>query len=119
MNFRQTYTVVLVVTTQKVAIHGILLRYQTLTATHDESTAWIGIGSVLLILWKQTRIVASVVGPSLVAIDLVAISVLHISTPSIFNLQVFEQHNGTISTRIGMPKIYVESWDKVVVYAAS
>jgi hypothetical protein len=103
---RQTYTVVLVVVTQQLAIHGILLRRQNLTATHDESTAWIGLGSALLVLLKQTRIAASVVGVSLITIYLVGISVLHISTPSLFTLQVFELSNSTtISKRIGMPKI--------------
>ena len=114
----QTYTILLVVTTQRLALCGILLRRQTLTATHDESTAWIGLGSALLVLWKQTRIAASVVGTSLITIYLVGISVLHISTPSLFNLQVFDQPNGTkISTRIGMPKISVPSVGEL--YAAS
>jgi hypothetical protein len=104
---RQTYTVLLVVATQRLALYGILLRRQTLTATHDESTAWVGLGSALLVLWKQTHIAASVVGTSLITIYLVGISVLHISTPSLFNLQVFDQPNSTmISTRIGMPEIY-------------
>ncbi|KIM72760.1 hypothetical protein PILCRDRAFT_15822 [Piloderma croceum F 1598] len=105
--FISTYTVLLVVTTQRLALYGILLRRQTLTATHDESTAWVGLGSALLVLWKQTHIAASVVGTSLITIYLVGISVLHISTPSLFTLQVFDQPNSTmISTRIGMPKIY-------------
>ena len=102
----QIYTIVLVVTTQKLAMQGIFLKYQTLTATHDESTAWIGLGSALLVLWKQTRIAASVIGALWVTIYLIGISVLHISTPSLFNIQVFEQPNAsTILTQKLMPKI--------------
>ena len=85
----QVYTVVLVVITQKLATQGMLLKPQTLTATHDESVAWSGLGSALLVLLKQTRIPASVLGTLLIAIYLIGISVLHISTPSLFNLQVF------------------------------
>jgi hypothetical protein len=102
----QVYAVGLVVITQKLATQGMLLKPQTLTATHDESVAWSGLGSALLVLLKQTRIPASVVGTLLIAIYLIGISVLHISTPSLFNLQVFEQPNGTnVSTTIGMPVI--------------
>lgn len=98
------YTVVLVVVTQQLAIQGILLKRQMLTTAHDESTAWSGLGSALLVLWKQTRIAASVVGTILITIYLMGISVLHVSTPSLFSLQIFELSNGTtISTRVGMP----------------
>lgn len=102
----QIYTVTLVVLTQQLAMHGILIKYQMLTATHDEATAWAGLGSALLVLWRQTHIAASVVGTLTVAIYLLGITILHISTPSLFNLQAFEQPNGTtISTKIGMPNI--------------
>jgi hypothetical protein len=100
------YTIVLVIVTQQLAIRGIVLKCQTLTATHDESAAWAGLGSALLVLWRQTRIAASVVGTLSVTIYLTGISVLHISTPSLFNLQVFDKPNGSnISTQIGMPGI--------------
>jgi hypothetical protein len=98
---------VLVVITQQLAIRGILHTHQTLTATHDESTAWNGLGSALLALWRQTRIAATVIGILLITAYLIGISVLHISTPTIFNLQVFEQPNATnISTQVAMPKIH-------------
>ena len=101
---RQIYTVALVVITQQLATQGSLFKYQTLTATHDDSTAWTGLGSALLVLRQQKNIAASVVGTLLVTIYLIGISILHISTPSLFNLQVFEQPNkSNISTRIGMP----------------
>jgi hypothetical protein len=97
---------VLIGVTQQLAIRGVVLKHQKLTATHDEIAAWTGLGSALLVLWRQTRIAASVVGTLSVTIYLIGISVLHISTPSLFNLQVFERPNGSnISTQIGIPNI--------------
>ena len=104
---------------QQLTTRGILLKYQTLTATHDESAAWAGLGSALLVLWSQTRIAASVIGSLSAAIYLMGISVLHISTPSLFNLQVFENLNAlTISTQIAMPNISNEiaSYESHVIY---
>lgn len=102
----QIYTAVLLLITQRLAMKGILHKYQTLTATHDQFAAWTGLGSALSVLWSQTRIAASVIGTLSITIYLVGISVLHISTPSLFNLQVFNNPNGTtIPTQIGMPQI--------------
>lgn len=116
---RQIYTVALIGVTQQLAIRGIVLKRQTLTAAHDESAAWTGLGSALLAVWRQTRIAASVVGTLSVAIYLIGISVLHISTPSLFNLQVFPRPNAsTVSTQIGMPNITddVYQYDSPVTY---
>jgi hypothetical protein len=88
------------------ALRDILLQRQALTATHDQSTAWTGLGSALLVVWRQFRIPASVFGTLLISIYLIGISILHISTPSLFHLQIFDQPNATtISTKIGMPVI--------------
>jgi len=62
------YTIVMVAVIQQLTTRGMLLKHQTLTATHDESTAWVGLGSALLVLWRQTRIAASVMGTLSVAI---------------------------------------------------
>ena len=106
VEFWEIYSVVLVVVTQQLAIQGVLIKHQTLTAAHDESTAWTGLGSALLVLWKQTHVAASVVGTISITIYLVGISVLHVSTPSLFSLQIFELPNGTtISTRVRMPSL--------------
>jgi hypothetical protein len=96
----------MVVIMQQLTTRGILLKRQMLTAAHDESTAWTGLGSALLVLWRQTRIAASVLGTLLITVYLIGIAVLHVSTPSLFGLQVFERPDGTnISTTIGMPVI--------------
>jgi hypothetical protein len=80
----------MVVIMQQLTTRGILVKRQMLTTTHDECTAWTGLGSALLVLWRQTHIAASVVGTLLIAIYLIGISVLHVSTPSLFSLEVFE-----------------------------
>jgi len=100
------FTTALVIVTQQLAHRDILLQRQTLTASHDQSTAWMGLGSALLVVWRQFRIPASVFGTLLVSVYLIGIAILHISTPSLFNLQIFDKPNTTvISTQIGMPII--------------
>ncbi|KII84282.1 hypothetical protein PLICRDRAFT_32355 [Plicaturopsis crispa FD-325 SS-3] len=104
----QLFTVSLVLTTQQLALRGTLLRRQTLTASHDETTAWTGLGSALVTLWRQTYLAASVLGTLSIALYLAGIAVLHVSTPSLFALQPFNNtDNGVISTTVGMPSFFL------------
>jgi hypothetical protein len=51
--FEQIYTTGMLVTTQQLALRRNLVQQQTLTATHDKSAAWNGLGSALLSIWRQ------------------------------------------------------------------
>jgi hypothetical protein len=102
----QVYTLLLVLVTQQLSVQGIFLKRQTITATHDEMTAWSGLGTALTVLWRQTQFTASVIGTLLIVIYFIGMSILHVSTPSLFNFQPFPRPNRTkVLTQKAMPQI--------------
>ncbi|KAJ6557621.1 hypothetical protein B0H19DRAFT_888703, partial [Mycena capillaripes] len=56
------YTAILVFVTQRLAMRRKLWSYQTLTATHDHISSWMGLGSALATLYNQISVPASVFG---------------------------------------------------------
>ncbi|KAH7904351.1 hypothetical protein BJ138DRAFT_931006 [Hygrophoropsis aurantiaca] len=107
--FYTVYTAVLVFATQRLALSYNFSRRQKLTSIHDISEAWIGIGAALSGLWDQIRIKTSMRATIAITIYLLSISVLHITSSSIIQLQTF---NATItvpvSTTIGWPDEFVD-----------
>ncbi|KAH7920674.1 hypothetical protein BV22DRAFT_785661 [Leucogyrophana mollusca] len=102
--FFTMFQAALVVSTQQLALRRNLLRYQTLTATHDQSNAWTGFGAALMSLWSQTRLSAATFGVSSVALYLLSISVLHVSSSSLINVETFNAtYPTTVATVLGMP----------------
>ncbi|KAI6040156.1 hypothetical protein EDC04DRAFT_1550562 [Pisolithus marmoratus] len=81
------YTTSLVAHTQQLALHRNLLLHQTLTATHDKSAAWNGLGEVLHIFRRRPR--AAIGGVVLVALYLCGIAGIGITSPVLFNLETF------------------------------
>ncbi|KAJ7203832.1 hypothetical protein GGX14DRAFT_569876 [Mycena pura] len=75
--------------TQKLAIHANFHARRTLTATHDNLSAWGGLGSALASLYNQFYPPASVVGTFVVTAYLGGISLLHVTTPAIFSVAGF------------------------------
>ena len=90
----QTWTTLMLLITQQLIILRDLGTRRTLTSTHDSDMAWSGLGRSLLTLWRQIEIPAHVGGTLTAVVYLTAIAVLHISTPSLF---IFEAFNQTIS----------------------
>ncbi|KAJ3556886.1 hypothetical protein NM688_g1777 [Phlebia brevispora] len=82
--FTILYCAVLVFLTQRIALHEFLKRPQTLTAMHDKSSAWLGLGSSLQTLSNQRKLVTDFLGVSLVALYLLLIFVVHTTLASIF-----------------------------------
>ncbi|KAI0929983.1 hypothetical protein AcV5_006808 [Taiwanofungus camphoratus] len=104
------YSVVLLVSTQRLALKRVLLKRQTLTAAHDVSSAWTGLGAALVSLWRQTSISASLFGTSLVAMYLAGTAVLHITTLSLFVIEAFNNTNAVIiPSTIGRHNITLNS----------
>ncbi|KAK0204400.1 hypothetical protein DFS33DRAFT_1423374 [Desarmillaria ectypa] len=104
------YLAGLVFVSQQLATRRNVRARQTLTATHDNISAWTGLGAALLALWRQTFIAASVIGALCVAAYFVFAAVLHITTPAIFSLQPFNTtRHATISTTLGTPNISVKN----------
>src|ERR1700761_9282082 len=78
----------------------------TLTAAHDNISAWAGLGSALATLFNQVSVPASVLGTLTIVGYLGCIAALHVSIPAILSVDAF---NTTVRVAIpastsGMPK---------------
>ncbi|KZT05120.1 uncharacterized protein LAESUDRAFT_750796 [Laetiporus sulphureus 93-53] len=101
-----TYTACLLLITQRLSLNSLLLRPRTLTALHDVSSAWTGLGAGLLSLWRQLSIPTAVFGTLGVAVYLGCLSILHISTPALFSMDAFNQTGALpVGFIAGMPSV--------------
>ncbi|KAJ7662602.1 hypothetical protein DFH06DRAFT_1471416 [Mycena polygramma] len=87
--FGTIYLGILVYVTQTISMRRILQTDQTLTAIHDSTAAWAGIGSAVYHLWHQTRVRGSVIGVLSIFCYLGGVLVLHVVTPALFAVQTF------------------------------
>ncbi|KAJ6459561.1 hypothetical protein C8R45DRAFT_1030424 [Mycena sanguinolenta] len=101
--FGTIYLALLVFITQNMSMRHDLHTHQSLTATHDNATAWAGLGSALSCIWRQRTVPASVRGVLLALIYLGSIAILHVTLPNMFFLQTVEiLHPVVVGTR-GLP----------------
>ncbi|KAJ7176723.1 hypothetical protein C8R46DRAFT_1346698 [Mycena filopes] len=99
------YSALLVFLTQSLSMRRSLRMNQTLTAIHDTTAAWSGIGAAVVYLWHQTFIRGSIIGVLSVFMYLGNILVLHISTPALFSVATFNSsHQITIETTNQVPQ---------------
>ncbi|KAJ7268349.1 hypothetical protein C8J57DRAFT_1324944 [Mycena rebaudengoi] len=89
--FITSYSVLLVLVTQQIALHRAVTSYQTLTAIHDITSSWSGLGAAIVSCWRQLAIPASVPGTGAVTVYLACIAIIHIIFPTIIKLQLAEQ----------------------------
>lgn len=76
--------------TQRLALRSDLRRgSQTLTALHDKSSAWLGLGSAVIGVWQQLKLRTAPVGILCIAAYLIGVFVLHISIPGLFDVVTF------------------------------
>ncbi|KAJ6498484.1 hypothetical protein C8R47DRAFT_1193929 [Mycena vitilis] len=87
--FGTVYLAAIVFVTQTLSTTRLIQTHQTLTAIHDSSAAWSGIGAAISHIWHQTRVRASLIGVLSVFFSLLSVLVLHISTPALFAVQTF------------------------------
>ncbi|KIJ18128.1 hypothetical protein PAXINDRAFT_154045 [Paxillus involutus ATCC 200175] len=100
------YQGALIVITQQLALRSNLLRRQTLTALHDKSVAWGGLGASILSLWRQVSVPAAVHGTLCVVLYLVSISILHVSSSSLINVETYNTNvPTTVRTLLGLPNM--------------
>ncbi|KAJ7662609.1 hypothetical protein DFH06DRAFT_355995 [Mycena polygramma] len=104
--FGTIYLGLLVYVTQTISIRRILQTDQTLTAIHDTTAAWAGIGSAVFHLWHQTRVRSSVIGVLSVFGYLGGVLILHVATPSLFAVQTFNS-----STLVPVGTYGLPSWN--------
>ncbi|KAG1733541.1 hypothetical protein EDB19DRAFT_2041213 [Suillus lakei] len=95
--FYTIYTAILLFLTQRLAISRTLARRRKLTAIHDISGAWAGLGSALSSVWRQTIIPASWWTTLAVTAYLASISVLHVTSSTLLQFQTF---NTTMVTSV-------------------
>ena len=93
----QLYMALLVSVTQRLALTDLLSRPQKLTAIHDVSGAWSGLGAATATLWQQTNVAASTRATLLVVLYLSCISILHGASPTIME---FQAYNATSTTSV-------------------
>ena len=94
----------LVAVTQQLSLENELAKSQTLTATHDKTSAWGGLGSAFLSLWRQFQIPSSIMGTVFIALYLGLIALLHNTTPALIGTEVFNMtFTKTTVTTKGFP----------------
>ncbi|KAJ7662613.1 hypothetical protein DFH06DRAFT_356072 [Mycena polygramma] len=87
--FGTIYLGLMVFVTQTISTRRIIQTDQTLTAIHDRTAAWAGIGSAVFHLFHQTAVRGSLVGVFSVFFYLFAALLLHVTTPALFTIQTF------------------------------
>ncbi|KAJ7156399.1 hypothetical protein C8R46DRAFT_431094 [Mycena filopes] len=97
--FGTIYSALLVFVTQTLFIRRSLQITQPLTAIHDTSAAWTGIGSAVLHLWRQSAVPGAALGVITALLYLGNILVLHMSSPALFSVVAF---NTSISVPVGI-----------------
>ncbi|KAH9836608.1 uncharacterized protein C8Q71DRAFT_50008 [Rhodofomes roseus] len=98
------YTALLVLLTQYLALRRLFSGRHTLTFVLDVSTAWTGLGAALVIVWRQVSSRANMFATFTVAVYLICISALHVTTPSLLSVQSFNQTDAiTVPVAVGMP----------------
>ncbi|KAH7882201.1 hypothetical protein F5I97DRAFT_437003 [Phlebopus sp. FC_14] len=104
--FFTIYQGALVVLTQQLALRSNLLRRQTLTALHDKSLAWGGLGASILSLWRQGTLPTAVCGTLSVVLYLISISILHVTSSSLLDVESYGSTFPTLSrTNLATPNM--------------
>ncbi|KAG2127703.1 hypothetical protein DEU56DRAFT_915677 [Suillus clintonianus] len=100
--FYTIYTAVLLFLTQRLAISRTLVCRLKLTAIHDISSAWAGLGSALSSVWRQSDIPASLWTTAGVTAYLTSMSVLHVTSSTLLQFQPFNASMATsVPTTLG------------------
>ncbi|KAJ3556625.1 hypothetical protein NM688_g1922 [Phlebia brevispora] len=84
--FTITYCAILVLLTQRITLHDLINKPQTLSAIHDKSSAWLGLGSSLQTLARQATLVTDFLSVSMITAYLLLIFVVHTTLPGIFGV---------------------------------
>ncbi|KAF8837093.1 hypothetical protein BDN67DRAFT_1005137 [Paxillus ammoniavirescens] len=94
--FYTLYTAGLVFITQRLALSRFIARRQYLTAVHDVSSAWSGIGAAISAVWQQRRVASSTWMTIAVMIYFGCVSTLHIASSTIMQFTAFNSTSITL-----------------------
>ena len=81
--------------TQRLALSAVMVQWTKLTAVHDISGAWNGIGAAISALWQQTKVTSSPLTLFLVLVYLSCILGLYIISSSVIQFEAV--HKSTTS----------------------
>ncbi|KAJ3551017.1 hypothetical protein NM688_g4949 [Phlebia brevispora] len=106
-SFTIAYCAVLVMITQRITLHEFAQRSQTLTAMHDKTFSWLGLGSSLQTLVRQRKLSTDVLGISMITLYLLLIFVVHTTLPGIFgvttqNITTFATYPTVLARQSGL-----------------
>ncbi|KAJ7767682.1 hypothetical protein B0H16DRAFT_1882409 [Mycena metata] len=99
-------TAILVFVTQKLAMQRNLRSYQTLTATHDNISAWAGLGAAASTLYAQLAVPSSVLEVLKITGYLGCAAILHLTISNTISVETFTSAfpvAGSVST-FGIPE---------------
>ncbi|KAJ7215559.1 hypothetical protein GGX14DRAFT_443098 [Mycena pura] len=99
------YYATLVFLTQKLSARKNLVQWQFLTVTHDIAAAWTGIGSAISCLWQQQTTCSSFAGVFCVLAYLASILTLHVTTPALFAVEIFNSTTRVNVSTVGLPML--------------
>ena len=102
-HFVQPYTALLVLLTQDIALRTVFSGAYTLTFVQDSAIAWTGLGAALLSLVKPQKSRSHVAGLVQTVTYLSGVSVLHITTPSLFSWRLDLEFVEEVQTIAGLP----------------
>ncbi|KAJ7836625.1 hypothetical protein B0H13DRAFT_2422813 [Mycena leptocephala] len=104
-SFGTIYSALLVFATQTLSMRRSLQMDQVLTATHDNTAAWAGVGAAISNLWLQKTVPAraSMVEVITAALYLTTILGLHITTSSLFSLVTVDSTRSFGAGTLGLP----------------
>ncbi|KAJ6523214.1 hypothetical protein B0H19DRAFT_1277077 [Mycena capillaripes] len=110
-SFVTVYSAVLVFVTQLLSTRQNLRTERPLTATHDTAAALARIWSAVLYPWHQKKVPASIIGVSSAFLYLGNILVLHVTTPALFSLEMFNMSRSGSVVTSGLPAFDFSRYD--------
>ncbi|KIP03450.1 hypothetical protein PHLGIDRAFT_238213 [Phlebiopsis gigantea 11061_1 CR5-6] len=95
------YLSFLLLFTQRLALRASFGTPQTLTAIHDQSNAWQGLGSAIVAAYQQLKVPAATARVASILMYLIGVFALHVSIPSMLHAENFEDISPkTVSTTL-------------------
>lgn len=89
IKLRKVYLAVLVTHTQRLALRSDLYNQETLTAMHDKSAAWLGLGAASTAIVNQRKVSSAPGVIAFIAIYLCAGLLFHVNIPGFINIVPF------------------------------
>ena len=89
---------------QRLALRRAFRTRQTLSALHDSSVAWLGVGAAAGALGAQLRVRTAPRGVLAIALYLGGVYVLHVTTPALFDVVPYNV-SGTVTLTTSLGRV--------------